>query len=261
MIGEIVLSGPDTGCSQKAPVVAGRCARRVRHLFELRLTLRARAPASTSNIGPGFDVLDRPPRSPLYTEVTLRPAEALSLTTSGEGSQFPADSSHLAVRVAASVLGHENFEMTVASDIPPGRGLGSSAALAVAAAAAAGSADPLEVAASFDGHAENATASMSGGASSAATLSSWDGRVLWRRLPLDAGIELVLVVPDHTLETKAAREGCCPTRCRSAMPCSTSVASAFSLPGWATGHSSSERPERIASTRTAGACSIRRRQS
>ena len=53
--------------------------------------------------------------------------------------------------------------MTVRSQIPVARGLGSSAALAAAAAAAAGAEDPFAVAAAYDGHPENAAASVFGG--------------------------------------------------------------------------------------------------
>jgi len=162
--------------------------------------LRARAPASTSNLGPGFDVLGL--ALGLYVEVTLSPAERLAVSTSGEGSDFPADSSHLAVRVAASVLGHEDFEIEVTSQIPPGRGLGSSAALAAAAAAAAGAADPLGLAARFDGHAENAAASVLGGLIAATFVA---GEVVARHLRLDPGIEVVVLIPERTLETKTAR--------------------------------------------------------
>ena len=49
--------------------------------------------------------------------------------------------------VVAEVLGHDRFAVTVRSQIPVARGLGSSAALAAAAAAAAGAEDPFAVAA------------------------------------------------------------------------------------------------------------------
>ena len=162
--------------------------------------MRARAPASTSNLGPGFDVLGL--ALALYVEVTVAPADALVVAASGEGRHYPADATHLAARVVSSVLGHERFSVMVRSEIPPGRGLGSSAALAVAAAAAAGARDPLAVAAGFDGHGENAAASLLGGLVAATFV---DGAVVTRRLLLDPGIEFVVLVPDRSLETKTAR--------------------------------------------------------
>ena len=98
--------------------------------------MRARVPASSANLGPGFDTLavalDR------YVEVDVEPASKLIVRTEGEGQGLADDSSHLAARVAIDVAGHDRLAITVRSQIPIARGLGSSAALAVAAAAAAG---------------------------------------------------------------------------------------------------------------------------
>jgi homoserine kinase len=160
----------------------------------------ARAPASSANLGPGFDALAV--ALDLWVEVEVKAHPHLEVVTSGEGSDLPADASHLAVRVASEVVGHGRLSVRVRSDIPVGRGLGSSAALAVAAAAAAGAPDPVQWGYAVDGHPENAAASSLGGLV-AATLV--DGRPLARRLPLDAALRAVLVVPDRTLPTAQAR--------------------------------------------------------
>jgi len=138
----------------------------------------------------------------LYVEVTVEPADRLSVTSEGEGSDLPTDHTHLAARVAASVAGHDRLAIHVRSDIPVGRGLGSSAALAVAAAAAAGAPDPLDTGAEVDGHPENAAASALGGLV-AATLVR--GRAVARRLPLDPQLAFVVLVPDRVLPTTQAR--------------------------------------------------------
>ena len=128
--------------------------------------MRARAPASSANLGPGFDTLaialDR------YVEVEVEPASRLIVRSEGEGAGLSDDPSHLAARVAIDVAGTDHLAITVRSQIPIARGLGSSAALAVAAAAAAGAEDPLAVAAHTDGHPDNAAASMVGGLVAAA---------------------------------------------------------------------------------------------
>jgi homoserine kinase len=160
----------------------------------------ARAPASTSNIGPGFDVLGL--ALALYVEVEVSAAKELTITTNGEGASLPKDASHLAAKVAIEVAGTDKLAIRVSSEIPLGRGLGSSAALVAASAAAAGATDPLEVAARFDGHAENAAASVLGGLVAATFV---DGSVVARRLPLDASLRFVALVPDHELATKTAR--------------------------------------------------------
>lgn len=162
--------------------------------------MRARAPASSANLGPGFDALAI--ALTFYVEVTVEPAEQLTVTSTGHGHDIPAGAGHLAARVATGVAGHDQLAITVHSDIPVGRGLGSSAALAVAAAAAAGAEDPFAVGAAVDGHPENAAASALGGLVAAATV---DGRPVARRLALDPALEFVVVVPDRTLLTADAR--------------------------------------------------------
>lgn len=162
--------------------------------------MRARAPASSANLGPGFDTLAL--ALALYCEVDIEAAPSLSVRTEGEGAHLPADASHLAARVAVAVAGHDRMAITVRSEIPVGRGLGSSAALAAAAAAAAGAADPLAVAAATDGHPENAAASVLGGLVGATIV---DGRPVAHRLALDPDLAFVVLVPDRPLPTAEAR--------------------------------------------------------
>jgi homoserine kinase len=163
--------------------------------------VRARAPASAANLGPGFDALalalDR------YVEVEVEPASRLTVRSEGEGAGLSDDAGHLAARVAMDVAGHDRLAITVRSQIPVARGLGSSAALAAAAAAAAGAEDPLAMAARVDGHPENAAASAMGGLVVAGTVR---GSVRAVRLALDPSLVFVLAVPDRPLPTSRARQ-------------------------------------------------------
>lgn len=160
----------------------------------------ARAPASSANLGPGFDALAL--AVALYVEVEVTEAASLRVHLEGEGASLPADETNLAVRVATTVAGHDHLEITVRSEIPLARGLGSSAAVALAAAAAAGAEDPLAVAVMLEGHPENAAASMRGGLVAAAIA---DGEVLTAPLAVDPKLRCVVVVPDRHLATADAR--------------------------------------------------------
>jgi homoserine kinase len=160
----------------------------------------ARVPASSANLGPGFDALAV--ALPLYLEVTLEAADAFSISSEGFGAGQFDDERNLGARVAAEVLGHSRFSMHVKSEIPLSRGLGSSAALAVAAAVVAGAGDPLAIGARIDGHAENAAASLLGGL---VVARSREHDVTARALALDAEWRFVVVIPDEELSTDDAR--------------------------------------------------------
>ncbi len=163
--------------------------------------MRARAPASAANLGPGFDALAV--ALDWYVEVEVTPAERLTVRAEGEGADLADHASHLAARVAMDIVGHDRLAITVRSQIPVGRGLGSSAALTAAAAAAAGARDPLEVAARLDGHPDNAAASVVGGLVTASVVK---GAVRVARLALDPELAFVVMVPDRPLPTAQARQ-------------------------------------------------------
>lgn len=164
--------------------------------------MRARAPASSANLGPGFDTLAV--ALSCYVEVQVEPADRFGMATEGEGADLPQDQTHLAARIVTEILGHDRAHVAVRSDIPVARGLGSSAALAAAAAAAAGADrdEAFAVATRIDGHAENAAASVFGGLVTATLV---EGRPLAHRLPLDDDVVFVALVPDRPLPTVEAR--------------------------------------------------------
>jgi homoserine kinase len=162
--------------------------------------MHARVPASSANLGPGFDTLALALQ--LYTEVTVTPAASFSITTQGQGSHLQAGPEHFAARVARAVRGNDRFTMHVSSEVPMTRGLGSSASMAVAAAAAAGHDDPFSFVAAMEGHADNAAAAVFGGLVTGAMV---DGVGIARRLPLDADLRFVVVIPDRQLRTAEAR--------------------------------------------------------
>lgn len=161
----------------------------------------ARVPASSANLGPGFDALAV--ALTRYVEVSVELSESFSISSSGCGAGLFDDEHHLGARIASRVLGHNRFAIHISSQIPLSRGLGSSASLALAAAAAAGASDPLEIATEIDGHAENAAASLLGGL----VVASVDERngIVARSLMLDPAWRFVVVVPEEELPTADAR--------------------------------------------------------
>lgn len=167
--------------------------------------MRARAPASSANLGPGFDTLAV--ALDLHVEVEVEPADRLSVRARGEGAELATDASNLAARVAMGVVGHDRLSIIVSSAIPVGRGLGSSAALAAATAAAAGARGPLAVAAEADGHPENAAASVMGGLVAATLVRGQPAAVA---MPLDPGLSFVVLVPERPLPTPRARQALPP---------------------------------------------------
>ncbi len=161
----------------------------------------ARVPASSANLGPGFDTLAV--ALALYLEVRIDLADSFSITSEGCGAGLFDDERNLGAAVASSVLGHSNFTMHVNSEIPLSRGLGSSSALAVAPAVAPGAADALDIGTKVAGHAGNAPADGRGGLVTA-SVHERDG-IVARSLALDDEWRFVIVVPEEELATADAR--------------------------------------------------------
>jgi homoserine kinase len=176
--------------------------------------VRVRVPASTANLGPGFDALGL--ALALYDEIEVALASCgLRVEVYGEGAgQVPTDEDHLVVRALRAACARcrcrpEGLVLRCHNNIPHSRGLGSSAAAAVAGVLAGYSLAGmkpdeavLDLAAGFDGHADNAAASLLGG-----LVISWKDQQLFRAIRLEPHPELapVLLVPAQTSATKLTR--------------------------------------------------------
>ncbi|MDE2181338.1 MAG: homoserine kinase [candidate division NC10 bacterium] len=179
--------------------------------------VRVRVPASTANLGPGFDTLGM--ALSLYNEVELSDeGKGLQLQVEGEGKVEleQAGERNLSVRAAQETLRDLGLQpaglrVRQINRIPLGRGLGSSAAACLAGIAAAArlagvqlSTDELLARAlPFEGHPDNVTPALMGGLTASAIVA---GRVVAAKVPVPAHLKAVVVVPDLELATKRARE-------------------------------------------------------
>ncbi|MFB9905862.1 homoserine kinase [Allokutzneria oryzae] len=182
--------------------------------------VRVRVPASTANLGSGFDALGMALAMHDVVEVELAD-DGLRVEVVGEGAgQVPADESHLVVRAVRAAFDACGFDapglrLRCHNVIPHARGLGSSAA-AVVAGVAAGYAlaghklddDALHLAADFEGHADNAAASFHGGA-----VIAWHDGLKHRAVRVEPhpGVAPVAFVPQVTSSTATTR-GLLPER-------------------------------------------------
>ncbi|WP_086821471.1 homoserine kinase [Allokutzneria sp. NRRL B-24872] len=182
--------------------------------------VRVTVPASTANMGSGFDALGMALAMHDVLEVELA-EDGLRIEVVGEGAgQVPQDESHLVVRAIRAAFdacgfGAPGLRLRCHNNIPHARGLGSSAA-AVVAGVAAGYAlaghklddDALHLAAEFEGHADNAAASFHGGA-----VIAWHDGLKHRAVRVEPHVELapIAFVPEVTSSTAMTR-GLLPER-------------------------------------------------
>jgi homoserine kinase len=157
-----------------------------------------RVPASSANLGPGFDVLAA--ALALYLELDVVETGAFRVETE---LRVPRDRGNLIVRAFERLHPADDFEFRIRSTIPLSGGLGSSAAAIVAGLMAADhlfelGADVRTLATEIEGHPDNVGAAVDGG------FVVCDGQHVHRFDP-PAGLESVLVVPHESVRTAAAR--------------------------------------------------------
>ncbi len=174
-------------------------------------TVWASAPASSANLGPGFDVL----ALALDLRCRVEAMTAREWTVTHRGEHHPAEGAGDAVLAGAiRSVGDENpLRLLVDNQIPLGKGLGSSAAALTAGSAAAhravnGEADPttvFEMVADMEDHCDNAAAAVFGGLVMCAPGSHP------RRLELHSIYQPVVLIPDARTLTKESRNSIPPS--------------------------------------------------
>jgi homoserine kinase len=157
-----------------------------------------RVPASSANLGPGFDVLAA--ALSLHLDVEVMETGSFAVETELD---LPTDRTNLVVRAFERLHPSDGLTFRISSGIPLCGGLGSSAAAIVAGLMAADhmfelDADVRALATEFEGHPDNVAAALDGGFVVCAA-----GRT--RRFDPPLGLEAVLVVPEAAVPTSAAR--------------------------------------------------------
>ncbi|MFD1955386.1 homoserine kinase [Paenibacillus thailandensis] len=173
-----------------------------------------KVPASTANLGPGFDTLGM--ALSLYAWIEMSASDETSFRFYGGNMEgLPKDKTNLLYKVAQKVFDEAGvslpeLDIAMYSEIPLTRGLGSSAAAIVGSLAAANAliGGPLtddrlfQIATELEGHPDNVGASMFGGI----VVSAWDGqRADYVRLEPHSRLETLVAIPSFQLATKQAR--------------------------------------------------------
>jgi homoserine kinase len=181
-------------------------------------TVEVTVPATSANLGPGFDTLGLALSVYDSLLVTELPAGELEIEVTGSGAEeIPRDASNLIVRTIAHVyadLGREapGLRIVAENGVPHGRGLGSSGAAVTAGILAAkgllageeeiGDADLLRLATELEGHPDNVAPALFGGLTIA-----WMGEngPQHKKLLVHRGVSPLVLVPSYTMSTSKAR--------------------------------------------------------
>jgi homoserine kinase len=173
------------------------------------MEIRVKAPATSANLGPGFDCAGV--AFELWNELVVEEADGLEVEVDGEGAgEAPLDETHLGLRAFALVEPLAGKRFRFKNRIPFARGLGSSSAtiaLGLVAATRWQGREPdpeelLPLAMQLEPHADNLAPCLLGGATLA-----WaeDGRWRARRVADALALDALALVPQQRVETAAAR--------------------------------------------------------
>ena len=183
------------------------------HTVTMLSSVTVRAPATTANLGPGFDCLGM--ALDIWNVVNVRPGPA-SFEVRGEGkgelTTGPGNLVYKSFRMAFAEAGRPAPEVSIVCDngVPVARGLGSSSAAVVTGLTAAnelmGRAISherlLQMASELEGHPDNVAAALLGGCR---VVVRDDGRLVTGAVAVPDGLKAVLFIPDMPMATAEAR--------------------------------------------------------
>lgn len=182
-----------------------------------RTSVTVRVPATSANVGPGYDCIGM--AVDLWSEITVTRSSTFEITAEGEGAkEMPKDETNLMVVGLKAAFDAANkpvptLKYHAVSRIPYARGLGSSSAAIVGGIVAGlvlaghklpcwGSEALLQIAAGIEGHPDNVAPSLYGGIQIGIHNET---RWVTERLPHPAGMQAVLFIPDFVGKTSDAR--------------------------------------------------------
>lgn len=187
------------------------------------MKVSVKVPATTANLGPGFDCLGL--ALPLYNEVTVEetvmPGSGIEINIIEDSETYdvlaiPKDENNIAykaIELLYNFIGQSvsDIKITIKTNIPVARGLGSSASVIVGGLVAANEllgkpADDavlLSIASEVEGHPDNVTPAIFGGFCLSSMES--DGSVAYSKIDWPENWKLTVLIPDYELDTMIAR--------------------------------------------------------
>lgn len=179
------------------------------------MTVSVRVPASSANLGPGFDALGM--ALALYLEIDAEVSDETSIDASGRDAYLCGRvDKNLILSTISDLLGAENrpvprLKLTLRNNIPLGRGCGSSAAAIVAAVLLANEigqlgwneARLLREVSRIEGHPDNVAAALLGGV--VASAMQPDGEVAAVKIDAPEAWQFLIAIPSASLSTTKAR--------------------------------------------------------
>ncbi len=178
--------------------------------------VRVQVPATTANLGPGFDCLGMALQVYNSVEMSVTPS-GLHIEVQGEGSpDIPRNQDNMVFQAAQKVFRQTGYHppglrIRLTNNIPVARGLGSSTAAVVGGMIAANiisgnkleQKDIINLAYGMEGHPDNVSAAVLGGIVVAVPA---DGEVRCMKIPPPKNLRAAVSIPDFPLSTRMSRE-------------------------------------------------------
>lgn len=178
--------------------------------------IRVQVPATTANLGPGFDCLGM--ALELYNVVEIIPiSQGLVIEVSGEGAnEIPRDEHNLVYQAVQRVFRQVGYspsglKLRLSNQVPVSRGLGSSTAAIVGGVIAANLLaggklsikEIISLASLLEGHPDNVAPAVLGGI---VVSVQAEGEVKYLKIQPPQALKGVVAIPDFPMATKASRE-------------------------------------------------------